>query len=260
MNAGNKPLQGLRAAVTGAGSGIGAAVAARLAADGASVVLLGRREARLRAQAVAIARHAGGAGVDTAVVDIADAASVAAAFARVGALDLLVNNAGQVESRAFKRMDLDHWRSMLDVNLTGTFLCTQAVVPGMVERGFGRVVNVASTAALKGYAYVAAYCAAKHGVLGLTRALAQELATSGVTVNAVCPGYTDTEIVADAVANIVAKTGRTPEQARASLAAGNPQGRLIAPEEVAATVAWLVRRDSAGVNGQAIAVCGGETA
>jgi NAD(P)-dependent dehydrogenase (short-subunit alcohol dehydrogenase family) len=130
----------------------------------------------------------------------------------------------------------------------------------MRERGFGRIVNVASTAALQGYAYVAAYCAAKHGVLGLTRALALELARSGVTVNAVCPGYTETDIVANAVANIQAKTGRSAEDARAELTAANPQGRLITPQEVAATVVWLAQRESAGINGQAIAVCGGETA
>ncbi|MBA4219085.1 MAG: 3-hydroxyacyl-CoA dehydrogenase, partial [Methylibium sp.] len=143
------------------------------------------------------------------------------------------------------------------VNLTGTFLCSRAVLPGMLARGQGRIVNVASTAALKGYAYVAAYCAAKHGVLGLTRALALEVAAKGVTVNAVCPGYTETDIVASAVTTIVAKTGRTPQQALAELAKANPQGRLIQPAEVAATVAWLVH--SPGVNGQAIAVDGGET-
>jgi NAD(P)-dependent dehydrogenase (short-subunit alcohol dehydrogenase family) len=147
---------------------------------------------------------------------------------------------------------------MLQVNLTGTFLCTQQVVAGMAQRGFGRIINVASTASLKGYAYVAAYCAAKHGVLGLTRALALEMAKKGVTVNAVCPGYTETEIVEQAVANIVAKTGRTAEAARQELAAGNPQGRLVQPEEVAHTVAWLASRGAAAMTGQAIAVCGGE--
>ncbi len=144
------------------------------------------------------------------------------------------------------------------MNLTGTFLCSRAVLPGMKQQGFGRIVNVASTAALKGYAYVAAYCAAKHGVLGLTRALALETARKGVTVNAVCPGYTETDIVANAVDTIVAKTGRTAEAARAELAAVNPQGRLIQPEEVAATVAWLVGKGSASITGQAIAVAGGE--
>ena len=234
------------AVITGGGSGIGAAVAQRLRADGLRVTLMGRHLDRLRAQQAAVQ-----------VCDVADEASVAAAFAAVGEVDVLVNNAGQVETASFSKTSLDLWQRLLNVNLTGTFLCSRAVLPGMLARGQGRIVNVASTAALKGYAYVAAYCAAKHGVLGLTRALALEVAAKGVTVNAVCPGYTETDIVASAVTTIVAKTGRTPQQALAELAKANPQGRLIQPAEVAATVAWLVH--SPGVNGQAIAVDGGET-
>lgn len=212
---------------------------------------MGRHLDRLRAQQAVL----GDAAVQ--VCDVADEASVAAAFAAVGEVDVLVNNAGQVETASFSKTSLDLWQRLLNVNLTGTFLCSRAVLPGMLARGQGRIVNVASTAALKGYAYVAAYCAAKHGVLGLTRALALEVAAKGVTVNAVCPGYTETDIVASAVTTIVAKTGRTPQQALAELAKANPQGRLIQPAEVAATVAWLVH--SPGVNGQAIAVDGGET-
>jgi 3-hydroxybutyrate dehydrogenase len=147
---------------------------------------------------------------------------------------------------------------MLAVNLGGTFHCTQAALPGMLDAGWGRIVNVASTAGLTGYGYVSAYCAAKHGVIGLTRALALELAAKGITVNAVCPGYTETDIVEDAVANIVAKTGRSAEQARAELAARNPQKRMVQPEEVASAVAWLCLPQSAAMNGQAIAVAGGE--
>lgn len=239
------------AVVTGGGSGIGAAVAQRLLAQGLRVTLMGRSSERLLAQQAALG--------DVAVqaCDVADEASVAAAFAAVGDVDILVNNAGQVETAPLARTSLELWQRLLNVNLTGSFLCSRAVLPGMLARGQGRIVNVASTAALKGYAYVAAYCAAKHGVLGLTRALALEVAAKGVTVNAVCPGYTETDIVANAVDNIVAKTGRTAEQARAELAKANPQGRLVQPTEVADTVAWLV--NAAAVNGQAIAVDGGET-
>jgi NAD(P)-dependent dehydrogenase (short-subunit alcohol dehydrogenase family) len=246
-------LQGLHAVVTGGGSGIGAAAAARLLAAGARVTLMGRSLDKLQAQQALL-----GGNVAVQAVDIGDEASVKAAFAVVGPVDILVNNAGQVETAPLHRTSLALWQQMLTVNLTGTFLCSREVMAGMSERGFGRIINVASTAALKGYAYVAAYCAAKHGVLGLTRAMALELARKGVTVNAVCPGYTETDIVAQAVVTISAKTGRSAEAARAELAASNPQGRLVQPEEVAASVLWLARRDSAAITGQAIAVCGGE--
>lgn len=255
------PLEGLHAVVTGGGSGIGAAIAQALIADGARLTLMGRRLDRLQAQRDRLSVD-GGPSVELQVCDVADEASVREAFAAAvraaGPVDLLVNNAGQVETAPFAKTSLEAWRRLLDVNLTGSFLCSREVLPAMTERRFGRIVNVASTAALKGYAYVVAYCAAKHGVLGLTRALALETARKGVTVNAVCPGYTETDIVAGAIDTIVAKTGRTPEQARAELAAVNPQGRLVDPAEVAASVAWLARRDSGSITGQAIAVAGGE--
>ncbi|MEJ6006723.1 SDR family NAD(P)-dependent oxidoreductase [Paucibacter sp. AS339] len=248
-------LQGLHAVVTGGGSGIGAAVARSLLEAGVSVTLMGRNLDRLQGQVAGLMALGP---VDCCVVDVSDEASVKAAFSTLSRIDILVNNAGQAETAPLAKTSLALWQNMLGVNLTGTFLCSREVLPGMVERGFGRIINVASTAALTGYAYVAAYCAAKHGVLGLTRAMAQELAKKGVTVNAVCPGYTETDIVERAVANIVGKTGRSAEQARAELAAGNPQGRLVQPQEVASAVLWLARPDSAAMNGQSIAVCGGE--
>lgn len=257
MNAG--ALDGRHALVTGGARGIGAAIAHALLRQGARVTLLGRKESALRAAAQALA-SAGD--VQYVCGDVADRASVNAAFAQAaahaGRIDILVNNAGQASSAPFMKTDEALWQQMLAVNLTGTFHCTQAALPAMLQAGWGRIVNVASTAGLAGYGYVSAYCAAKHGVIGLTRALALEVATKGVTVNAVCPGYTDTDIVKDAVANIVAKTGRSDEQARAELAAHNPQKRLVQPEEVAGAVAWLCLPQSAAMNGQAIAVAGGE--
>jgi len=241
------------AVVTGGGSGIGAAIAKALQREGMQVTLMGRSLQRLKSVGWSAERCIS--------VDVADEGSVEGAFRTAqtfGPIDVLVNNAGQVESQTLVRTKLDAWQRMLDVNLTGTFLCTQQVLPGMLERGYGRIVNIASTAALKGYAYVAAYCASKHGVLGLTRSLALEVARSGVTVNAVCPGYTETDIVTRAVGQIVSKTGRTPEQALAELAAANPQGRLVQPDEVAQAVLWLCRRESSAITGQAIAVAGGE--
>jgi NAD(P)-dependent dehydrogenase (short-subunit alcohol dehydrogenase family) len=246
-------LQGKHAVVTGASRGIGLAIARTLRAHGASVTLMARDARALEAAASDL-------GGDTAwqTVDVTDADGVAAAFARAGAVDILVNNAGQAASAPFGRTDAALWQRMLDVNLTGAYHCIQAALPGMLDAGWGRVVNVASTAGLTGYRYVSAYCAAKHGLVGLTRALALEVANRGVTVNAVCPGFTDTDLVADAVANIVRKTGQTADGARAQLAAANPQGRLVQPDEVAHAVAWLCMPGAAAMNGQAIAVAGGE--
>lgn len=254
-------LEGRHAIVSGGGRGIGAAIAERLAGLGADLTLIGRNAATLeRAGAALAAAH----GVRTyeAVADVTEApavqSAIAAAAAKLGAPWLIVNNAGIAESTPFVKMTDEHWRRTLDVNLTGTFHGCRAVVPMMLAAGGGRIVNIASTAGQVGYAYVAAYCAAKHGVIGLTRALALELAKKNITVNAVCPGYTESDMTVETIRNIVAKTGRSEADARAELARLNPQGRLIQPEEVAAVVGWLALPEAASVNGQAIAVAGGE--
>jgi 3-hydroxybutyrate dehydrogenase len=260
----NQPLTGRHALVTGASRGIGAAIARALAVQGATLTLAARDAATLAALAHELSSHTT---VGTVAMDITSEASVnkavQQAVAERGAVNVLVNNAGQAHSAPFAKTDLALWSQMLAVNLTGTYLCAQAVLPHMLaaaQSGVpGRIINIASTAALQGYAYVSAYTAAKHGVLGLTRSLALELAGKGITVNAICPGYTETDIVKDAVANIMAKTRKNEEQARAALASRNPQGRLIQPEEVAQAVCWLCLPGSASVNGQAIAIDGGET-
>jgi NAD(P)-dependent dehydrogenase (short-subunit alcohol dehydrogenase family) len=246
-------LDGRRALVTGGGSGIGAAVAAALTARGAAVTVLGRTESRL-AETVAAGKAAA-----YAVADVTQPEQLEAAIARLASpVDILVNNAGAAESAPFARTDRALWDRMVGLNLGAVYETTRLVLPGMAERGWGRVINIASIAGLTGFPYVAAYCAAKHGVIGLTRALAREFATKGVTVNAVCPGYTDTELVQGAVARIEGKTGRSPDEIRAELIRGNPQGRLIRPEEVAAAVAWLAGPEAASVNGIALPVAGGE--
>jgi NAD(P)-dependent dehydrogenase (short-subunit alcohol dehydrogenase family) len=250
-------LKGRHAVVTGAARGIGAEIAQMLAAEGAVLTLLGRRRDALQT----LAAQLPGTGHGVAVADVADAALVKAAFAEAqarGPVAVLVNNAGQAGTAPFAKMTLELWQRMIAVNLTGTFLCTQAVLPGMLEAGSGRIVNIASTAGLKGYAYVSAYAAAKHGVIGLTRSLALELAKKGITVNAVCPGYTETDILREGIANVVAKTGMSEAEARSQFTAGNPQGRVVQPREVADAVRWLCGDAAAAITGQAISVSGGE--
>jgi 3-hydroxybutyrate dehydrogenase len=254
-----RALTGRHALVTGGARGIGAAVTRALLAHGTRVTILGRDPDALQ-QGVASLRGVGD--IESVRADVGDPDAVARAFEdareRSGPIDILINNAGRVESAPFRKTDPTLWRQMMTVNLDGTYHCMREALPDMVESHWGRIVNVASTAGLVGYRYVAAYCAAKHGVVGLTRAVALEVATLGVTVNAVCPGYTDTDMFTRAVANIVARTGSAPAQAMAELTARNPQQRLLKPEEVANAVVWLCLPGSDAVTGQAIAVAGGE--
>ena len=243
------------ALVTGGGRGIGRAVAAALTEAGVAVTILGRNRATLDdAIDSGAAKFAG-------VADVADQASVTAAIAEAARrqpIDILIANAGAAESAPFGRSDAALFQRMMDVNFMGVVHATQAVLPAMVERRHGRVIAIASTAGLKGYAYVSAYSAAKHAVIGLVRSLALETARSGVTVNAVCPGFTETDLLEGSIDNIMQKTGRSREQAVAELAKHNPQGRLVTPQEVADAVLWLCGDGAAAVTGQAIAVAGGE--
>lgn len=253
----SEPSPTRHALVTGGGQGIGAAVVQALRGRGLPVTLLGRREGVLKALADTDPAH-----LHAVVADVADPDAVGRAVAqareRFGPITVLVNNAGQAHSASFHKMDLGLWQQMLNVNLTGTMLCTQAVLPDMLASGWGRIVNIASTAGQVGYAYVSAYCAAKHGVVGLTRALALELAQQGITVNAVCPGFTETDLVRESIERVVAKTGRTPEAALAEFVKSNPQGKLVQPEQVADAVAWLCGEGAGAVTGQTVSVAGGE--
>lgn len=243
------------ALVTGGGRGIGRAVAAALTQAGATVTVLGRNKATLDDAVAAGDAHF------AATADVADAAAVTTAIGEAAArqpVDILVANAGAAESAPFGRSDAALFQRMMDVNFMGVVHAAQAVLPGMLARRRGRIVAIASTAGLKGYAYVSAYSAAKHAVIGLVRSLALETAKSGVTVNAVCPGFTETDLLEGSIDNIIQKTGRSREQAIAELSKHNPQGRLVAPSEVADAVLWLCGEGAGAITGQAIAVAGGE--
>jgi NAD(P)-dependent dehydrogenase (short-subunit alcohol dehydrogenase family) len=251
-------LKDKHAVVTGASRGIGAAIAAALAAEGVRVSLFARDEKTL----ATVAQHLGAAQALAVSADVAEPEAVerafAAARARFGPVDILINNAGQAASAKFTDTDAKLWNRILGVNLTGTYLCARAAVGDMLKGGFGRIVNIASIAGLRGAAYLSAYVTSKHAVIGLTRALALEYATRNITVNAVCPGYVDTDIVKNAIANISHKTGRSAAEARATLVATNPQGRLVTSEEVAEATLWLCRPGSDSITGQSIVLAGGE--
>lgn len=238
-----------RVLVTGGATGIGGAIACGFRDAGYEVLICGRNEARLRAS-----------GFPYFVADVRNGGAVAEGVHQAGQIDVFVANAGGASSAPVLKTPHDVWDEMLALNLTSVFHCAQAALPAMVERGWGRFIALGSTASLKGYRYVSAYAAAKHGVLGFVRSLALELAQTGVTVNVLCPGYTDTPLIAQAVDALAEKTRRTREEAEARFTRANPIGRLVSPEEIAAAALWLASDAAAAVNGQAIAIDGGETA
>ncbi|HEY0106297.1 MAG TPA: SDR family NAD(P)-dependent oxidoreductase [Rhizomicrobium sp.] len=238
-----------RVLVTGGAAGIGFAIACAFRDAGSEVLIAGRDKGRLEST-----------GFAHVVMDVCDADAVGAGLHRAGQIDILVANAGGADTAPALKTPPQTWDRMIALNLTSVVRCAQAVVPAMVERGWGRLIVLGSTASLKGYRYASAYAAAKHGVLGFVRSLALELAKTGVTANALCPGYTDTPMIAEAIDALAGRTRRTPEEAAAAFAAANPMGRLVLPEEVAAAALWLASDAAAAVNGQAIVIDGGETA
>ena len=252
-------LRGHHAVITGGGTGIGAAIARSLHGAGARVTLMGRRREPLER----VAKELGGEGAGAAVVeiDVTDEASVEAAMAAARALapvSILVNNAGGVETAPLAKTSTALWQQMIAVNLTGAFLCTRAVLDDIARAEGGRIITVASTSGLKGYAYTGAYAAAKHGVIGLTRTLALELARTSATANAICPGFADTDLVQRSLDAVSEKTGQARDEVLAQFVRDNPQKRLVKPEEIAAAALWLCDPLSASVNGQSIAIAGGE--
>jgi NAD(P)-dependent dehydrogenase (short-subunit alcohol dehydrogenase family) len=252
----NGPLAGKHAVVTGGGKGIGAAITLALSAAGASLTVMGRDSKSLESIATEIEAQ-------PITVDLTDENAAQQAFVDAaklgGTVDILVNNVGAAESAPLEKTSRDIWDRMIALNMTVAYTCSLHVLRGMKAQSYGRIINIASTASLKGYPYVAAYCAAKHGLLGFTRALATETIRSGITVNAVCPGFTETDLLTRSVQTIMNVTGRSAEKAREDLMRSNPQGRFILPEEVAASVLWLCSTEAQSVTGQAIAIDGGET-
>lgn len=249
-------IHGRHALVTGANRGIGLAIVKLLVDGGAMVTMLVRdRQAGLRAAELF------GSRAQVVVADVTDDTGVRKACVEAmhafGPVQILVNNAGFTETAPVLRSDRAMFERLMSVHLYAAVSCTQAVLPGMLDRSWGRVVNIASTAGVAGHAYVSAYAAAKHALVGFTRSVAKEVIARGVTVNAVCPGYTDTDLVTHSVSRIVEKTGRSAEDARAALLAGNPLGRLVAPEEVAGAVRWLCDNNAGAVTGQTIIIDGG---
>lgn len=255
-------LAGQHAVVTGGGRGIGAAIARELAEMGANLTLMGRDKQRLEAQCSELQSVCKQKPL-AVVVDVTHNESVSQAFAtcrkQLGDVAILVNNAGAVESVPFKSANVEHWQRMLSVNLVGAMSATQQVLPTMTAAKKGRIVNIASTAGMIGYPYATAYCAAKHALVGFTRALALEIAKSGVTVNAVCPGYTETDLLRNAIDTVSKKTGRSTKDVQATFMQSNPQGRFITPQEVASAVGWLCRPEQLGITGQTLVIDGGET-
>lgn len=255
-------LRGRHVVVTGGGGGLGATIVGALAAEGADLTLMSRTLATLDEHVAGLRRVSAGR-AEAVTCDVADPASIVRAFGAavlaIGPVHILINNAGHAEAAAFEETTRESWQQTLAVNLTGTFLCTQQVLPSMLAAGEGRIINMASMAGLKGYARVAAYCAAKHGVVGLTRALAAETSRKGITVNAVCPGYIEgTSMLQQAIANVARVTGKSLEAARAILARESPLGTFVTAQEVAAKVLWLCSPDASSTTGLAIAMGSGE--
>ncbi len=235
--------------ISGGGSGIGLAIAKRLQNDGRNITVAGRNEEQLKES-----------GFNYVVMDVTNEESVSSGFSAMDPVDILISNAGAAQTAPLLKTPLSMWQAMLDVNLTGAFLCAKAGIPNMIDQGWGRFIVIASTSALKGYAYTGAYTASKHGAMGLVKTLAIELAKSGVTANAVCPGFTETDLLSRSIENIVKTTKMNEEQALKALLKDNPMGRAIQPEAVAASVSWLCSADADSTNGQPIVIDGGELA
>lgn len=249
------PLAGQLAVVTGGSRGIGAAIAALLAANGADLALIARNRESLNEAAERL-RLQYGAAVQVEAADVSDAGATADVFKKLGEVSILVNNAGMAESAPFLETDPLLWERTVAVNLNSAYLCTREALPGMLKRGAGRIVNIASTAALRGYPYVSAYCAAKHGLVGLTRSLAVEFGRSGIRINAICPGFTETDLLLESIRKVAARTGKSEAEVREQFRRDSPGGRFVQPNEVAEKVLWYCLPQQEGINGEIFEISG----